>query len=161
MRLIKMNHQDKQLTNFLSMTIGSALDDYMANLAKQIAKANKQEETSKRNIKDLETVLATYQRRLPITEQKIAAVEDKLWLAQQEKNKLGQQLKERDEKIADLEIELIKKDSELIARKVKVMNTSDSSVPMGRKQCWQCHHISFIQSAHCEKCGVRDWWIAW
>ena len=156
-----MNHQDKQLTNFLSMTVGSALDDYMANLAKQIAKANKQEETSKRNIKDLETVLATYQRRLPITEQKIAAVEDKLWLAQQEKNKLGQQLKERDEKIADLEIELIKKDSELIARKVKVMNTSDSSVPMGRKQCWQCHHISFIQSAHCEKCGVRDWWIAW
>ena len=156
-----MNHQDKQLTSFLSMTIGSALDDYMANLAKQIAKANKQEETSKRNIKDLETVLATYQRRLPITEQKIAAVEDKLWLAQQEKNKLGQQLKERDEKIADLEIELIKKDSELIARKVKVMNTSDSSVPMGRKQCWQCHHISFIQSAHCEKCGVRDWWIAW
>ena len=156
-----MNHQDKQLSNFLSMTIGSALDDYMANLAKQIAKANKQEETSKRNIKDLETVLATYQRRLPITEQKIAAVEDKLWLAQQEKNKLGQQLKERDEKIADLEIELIKKDSELIARKVKVMNTSDSSVPMGRKQCWQCHHISFIQSAHCEKCGVRDWWIAW
>jgi chromosome segregation ATPase len=156
-----MNHQDKQLSSFLSMTIGSALDDYMANLAKQIAKANKQEETSKRNIKDLETVLATYQRRLPITEQKIAAVEDKLWLAQQEKNKLGQQLKERDEKIADLEIELIKKDSELIARKVKVMNTSDSSVPMGRKQCWQCHHISFIQSAHCEKCGVRDWWIAW
>ena len=156
-----MNHQDKQLSSFLSMTIGSALDDYMANLAKQIAKANKQEETSKRNIKDLETVLATYQRRLPITEQKIAAVEDKLWLAQQEKNKLGQQLKERDEKIADLEIELIKKDSELIARKVQVMNTSDSSVPMGRKQCWQCHHISFIQSAHCEKCGVRDWWIAW
>lgn len=156
-----MNHQDKQLTSFLGMTIGSALDDYMANLAQQIAKSNKQEETSKRNIKDLETVLATYQRRLPITEQKIAAVEDKLWLAQQEKNKLGQQLKERDEKIADLEIELIKKDSELIARKVKVMNTSDSSVPMGRKQCWQCHHISFIQSAHCEKCGVRDWWIAW
>jgi hypothetical protein len=34
----KMNHQDKQLSNFLSMTIGSALDDYMANLAKQIAK---------------------------------------------------------------------------------------------------------------------------
>ena len=143
------------------MTIGSALDDYMANLAQQIAKSNKQEETSKRNVKELEAVLATYQRRLPITEQKIAAVEDKLWLAQQEKNKLGQQLKERDEKIADLEIELIKKDSELIARKVQVMNTSDSSVPMGRKQCWQCHHISFIQSAHCEKCGVRDWWIAW
>jgi hypothetical protein len=105
-----MNHQDKQLTSFLGMTIGSALDDYMASLAKQIAKANKQEETSKRNIQDLETVLATYQRRLPIAEQKVAAVENTLWLAQLEKNKLGQQLKERDEKIADLEIELRQKD---------------------------------------------------
>ena len=57
MRLIKMNHQDKQLTNFLSMTIGSALDDYMANLA------NKQQESA----------------------QKIAAVEYKLWQSQQEK----------------------------------------------------------------------------
>ena len=60
------------------MTIGSALDDYMANLAKQIAKANKQEETSKRNIKDLETVLATYQRRLPIAEQKVYQLENEL-----------------------------------------------------------------------------------
>ena len=29
-----MNQKDKQLTNFLNMAIGSALDDYMANLAK-------------------------------------------------------------------------------------------------------------------------------
>lgn len=28
-----MNPQDTQLTSFLSMTIGGALDDYMANLA--------------------------------------------------------------------------------------------------------------------------------
>jgi hypothetical protein len=28
-----MNHQDKQLSNFLSITIGCVLDDYMANLA--------------------------------------------------------------------------------------------------------------------------------
>jgi hypothetical protein len=47
MRFKKMNHQDKQLTSFLSMTIGSALDDYMANLAKQIAKAKQ----ARRNIK--------------------------------------------------------------------------------------------------------------
>ena len=52
-----MNHQDKQLTNFLSMTVGSALDDYMANLA------NKQQESA----------------------QKIAAVEYRLWQSQQEK----------------------------------------------------------------------------
>ena len=73
-----MNHQDKQLTNFLSMTIGSAVDDYMANLAQQIAKSNKQEETSKRNIKDLETVLATYQQRLSIVEQKTYQLEKEL-----------------------------------------------------------------------------------
>jgi hypothetical protein len=35
---------------------------------------------------------------LPIAEQKVAAVENTLWLAQLEKNKLGQQLKERDDK---------------------------------------------------------------
>jgi hypothetical protein len=118
-----MNHQDKQLTSFLGMTIGSALDDYMANLAQQIAKSNKQEETSKRNVKELEAVLATYQQRLPIVEQKIAAVENKLWLAQQEKNKLEQQVKERDKKINDLEIQLRQKDNELAVVRKKLEKT--------------------------------------
>ena len=54
-----MNHQDKQLTSFLGMTIGSALDDYMSNLA------NKYQES----------------------EQKTAAIEENLWLVKQEKNK--------------------------------------------------------------------------
>jgi hypothetical protein len=73
-----MNHQDKQLTSFLGMTIGSALDDYMANLAQQIAKSNKQEETTNRNVKELEAVLATYQQRLPIVEQKTYQLEKEL-----------------------------------------------------------------------------------
>ena len=74
MRAIKMNQQDKQLTDFLGITIGSALDNYMANLA------DKQQKS----------------------ERKIAAVEDKSRLVQQEKSKLEQQLKERDKKINDL-----------------------------------------------------------
>ena len=181
-----MNHQDKQLTSFLGMTIGSALDDYMSNLA------NKYQES----------------------EQKTAAIEENLLLVKQEKNKFDQLIKERDKRILDLgvqlrqkdnelaavrkklekteadlmlantktqemqddknrlleleeqaeskrlEDELKKKDSELMARKVKVMNTSGQPVPMGRKQCWQCHHISFTQSTYCEKCGIRDWWIS-
>jgi hypothetical protein len=32
-----MNQKDKQLTNFLNMAIGSALDDYMANLGQVIS----------------------------------------------------------------------------------------------------------------------------
>ena len=78
MRFKKINHQDKQLTIFLGMTIGSALDDYMANLAQQIAKSNEQAEKSNRNVKDLEAVLATYQQRLPIAEQKTYQLEREL-----------------------------------------------------------------------------------
>lgn len=129
-----MNHQDKQLTSFLGMTIGSALDDYMANLAQQIAKSNKQEETSKRNVKELEAVLATYQQRLPIVEQKIAAVENKLWLAQQEKNKLEQQVKERDKKINDLEIQLRQKDNELAIGRKKLEKAADLMLANKKKR---------------------------
>ncbi len=52
-----MNHQDKQLTIFLGTTIGRDIDGYVANLADKHLKS----------------------------ERKIAAVEDKLWLVQQEK----------------------------------------------------------------------------
>ena len=77
---------------------------------------------------------------------------------QDDKNRLLEL--EAQEERKRLEVERKKKDSELIARKVKEMNTSGQPVPMGRKQCWQCHQISFTQSTYCEKCGIRDWWIS-
>ena len=86
-----MNHQDKQLTSFLGMTIGSALDDYMSNLA------NKYQES----------------------EQKTAAIEENLLLVKQEKNKFDQLIKERDKRILDLGVQLRQKDNELAAVRKK------------------------------------------
>jgi chromosome segregation ATPase len=99
-----MNHQDKQLSNFLSMTIGSTVDSHMANLAK------KQQESAK----------------------KIAAVEDELWLAQQEKNKLEQQIKERDKRITDLGVQLCQKDNELVVLRKK-LETVEADLALANK----------------------------
>ena len=99
MRAIKMNQQDKQLTDFLGKTIGSALDNYMANLA------DKQQKS----------------------ERKIAAVEDKSRLVQQEKSKLEQQVKEREKKINDVGGQLRQKDT-VAAQLAKELNDSKAQL---------------------------------
>jgi septal ring factor EnvC (AmiA/AmiB activator) len=106
MRAIKMNQQDKQLTNFLGKTIGSALDNYMANLA------DKQQKS----------------------ERKIAAVEDKSRLVQQEKSKLEQQLKERDKKINDLEMQLRQIDNDLAIGRKKLEKAADLMLANKKKR---------------------------
>ena len=59
-----MNHQDKQLSSFLSMTIGSALDDYMANLAKLSVKiqqdAEKKAYQLEKELKDIKAKMALW-----------------------------------------------------------------------------------------------------
>ena len=59
-----MNHQDKQLTSFLGMTIGSALDDYMANLAKLSVKiqqdAEKKAYQLEKELKDIKAKMALW-----------------------------------------------------------------------------------------------------
>ena len=94
-----INQNDKQLTNFLSMTVGNALDDYMAKLA------NKHQES----------------------EQKIAVVENKSRLVQQEKNKLDVQIKDSYKKINDLGVQLRQKDT-VAAQLAKELNDSKAQL---------------------------------
>ena len=59
-----MNQKDKQLTNFLNMAIGSALDDYMANLAKLSVKiqqdAEKKAYQLEKELKDIKAKMALW-----------------------------------------------------------------------------------------------------
>ena len=98
------------------MTIGSALDDYMANLA------NKHQES----------------------ERKIAVVENKSRLVQQEKSKLVQQLKERDKKINDLEMQLRQIDNDLAIGRKKLEKAA-TDLMLANKSKWEAEESNSRQ----------------
>lgn len=165
-----------RLTGFLQQTLGVLVEGYVVSLAElhciKEERHQKEQLSLKQNLKVKDKVLSGLEEQIREKDNELAVVRKKLEKAeahlmlanaknqemQNEKNRLLELEEQAESK--RLEDELKKKDSELMARKVKVMNTSGQPVPMGRKQCWQCHHVSFTQSTHCEKCGIRDWWVS-